>query len=159
MNLNNPKDMWDKLRNVYTKVGQRVVYLIFQELFNYPKVNKAKRYNKSVIQIFAEVQYPYKRLRIAITSGHDLYNTFAIVISLDTLDDNFDITTTSLLEIGNMIIDQIQSILQSKEAKNLSKQSIRAVRDIAMTFRDNYSRKKKGITKVITNNNECFNYH
>lgn len=94
-----------------------------------------------------------------MTSGHDLCNTFAIVISLDTLHNNFDTTTTSLLEIGNMIIDQIQNILQSKETKNLSKQSIRAVRDIAMTFRDNYSRKKKGTTKIITNNNECFNYY
>ena len=35
----------------------------------------------------------------------------AIVIALDTLYDNFETTIASLLETGNKIIDQIQSIL------------------------------------------------
>ena len=46
INFNNLKSMWDKLKNIYIKIGQKV---IFQELFNYPKINKPKRYNKSVM--------------------------------------------------------------------------------------------------------------
>ncbi len=35
----------------------------------------------------------------------------AIIIVFDSLYENFDITTISLLKTGNKIIDQIQSIL------------------------------------------------
>ncbi len=92
------------------------------------------------MQIFAEVRYLFKRLRTAMTQGRDLLDTIAIVIALDTLHDNFDTTTASLLESGDNTIDQIQSILQSKETKNISKRTKGAVRDLAMAFRD---RKRK----------------
>lgn len=57
MDFKDPKNIWDKLKSVCTKIGQGVVYLILQELFNYLKINKPKGYNKSVMQIFAEVRY------------------------------------------------------------------------------------------------------
>lgn len=75
----------------------------------------------------------------------------AIMIALDFLQKGFDITTTSLLETGDKTIDQIQSILQLKEAKNLSKQVTKSVRDLAMAFLD---RKKKANT-----NNKYYNCH
>lgn len=47
MDLNNLKDIWDKLKNVYIKIDQGIVYSIFQQLFNnYLKVNKSKKYDK-----------------------------------------------------------------------------------------------------------------
>lgn len=46
INFDSLKDMWDKLKSKYSKVGQKVVYSILQELFNYPKINKLKKYNK-----------------------------------------------------------------------------------------------------------------
>ncbi len=55
MDIKDPKQMWDKLKNVCTEMGQGVVYSIFQELFHYPSITKLKGYKKSVIQIFAEV--------------------------------------------------------------------------------------------------------
>ncbi len=58
---------------------------------------------------------------MTITLIQDLWDTIAIVIILDTLYDDFETTITSLLESGDKIINQIQSILQSKEAKNISK--------------------------------------
>ena len=36
------------------------MYLIIQKLFNYLKINKPKKYNKLVIQIFIKVCYLYK---------------------------------------------------------------------------------------------------
>lgn len=40
MDLEDPKEMWDKLTNICTEIGQGVVYSILQELLNYPKINK-----------------------------------------------------------------------------------------------------------------------
>lgn len=39
--------------------------------------------------------------------GRDLWDIIAIVIALNLLDSDFDITTTSLLKTGNKTIDQI----------------------------------------------------
>lgn len=144
MDFKDPKEMWDKLKSICTKVGQEVVYSILQELPNYPKINKSKGYKKAIMQIFAKVKYLYKCLWTAITQGQDLWDTIAIVIALDSLHKNFDTITVSLLEIGDKTIDQIQSILQSKEAKNISKQATgKGISNHAMAFRNNNALKKK----------------
>lgn len=142
MDLKDPKEMWDKLKSICTEIGQGVVYSILQELLNYPKINKPKGYDKPVMQIFAEVRYLCKRLRAAMTPGRDLWDTIAIVIALDTLHDDFDTTTASLLETGDKTIDHIQSILQLKGAKNLSKRATGDIGDLAMAFRDNPMKRK-----------------
>lgn len=54
MDLEDPKDMWTKLKSICSEVGQGVVYSILQELPNYPRINKPKGYDKPVMQIFAE---------------------------------------------------------------------------------------------------------
>ncbi len=143
MDLKDPKEMWDKLKSVCTEVGQGVVDSILQELLHYPKITKPKGYEKPVMQIFAEVKYLCKCLRTAMTPNRDLWDTIAIVIALDSLHEDFDTTTASLLETGDKTIDQIQSILQSKEAKNLSKRAIRETSDLAMAFRDREGPKRK----------------
>ena len=151
MNLKNPKEMWEKLKSVCTEVGQGVVYLILLELFHYPSNNKPKEYEKPVMQVFAKVKYLCKRLRSAITPGRDLWDTIAIVIAFDSLHQDFDTTTASLLETGDKSIDEIQSIFQSKEAKNLSKRATGDARDLAMAFRD------KGSKRKANSNDECYN--
>lgn len=57
-----------------------------------------------------------------------------IVIVLNTLHNYFDTTISSLLEIRDKTIDQIESILQLKKVQNLSKRSIRTISKFAMTF-------------------------
>ena len=89
-----------------------------------------------------------------MTPGQDLWDTIAIVIALDSLHKDFDTTTASLLETGDKTIDQIQSILQSKEAKNLSKQATGSTGNLAMAFRD-----KSGSKKKANSNDECYNCH
>ena len=69
MDLKDPKKIWDKLKSICTKVGQGVVYSILQELLYYPKITKLKGYKKPVMQIFAEVKYLCKCLRLAMTQG------------------------------------------------------------------------------------------
>ena len=72
MDLKDLKEMWEKLKSVFIKVGQGVVYSILQKLFHYPSNNKPKGYDKPVMQVFAEVKYLCKRLRSAITLSRDL---------------------------------------------------------------------------------------
>lgn len=142
MDLKDSKEMWDKLKSICTKVGQGVVYSILQELFHYLKITKPKEYKKPVMQIFAKVKCLCKCLRMAMTPNRDFWNTIAIVITLDSLHEDFDTTIASLLETGDKTIDQIQSILQSKEAKNLSKQATGDTGDLVMAFRDKRPKKK-----------------
>lgn len=42
MDLEDPKEMWNKLKGICSEVGQGVVYSILQELLHYPAVNKPK---------------------------------------------------------------------------------------------------------------------
>ena len=107
------------------------------------------------MQIFAEVEYFYKCLQIVITSNQDFWDTIAVVIDLNTLYNDFKTTTMSLLEIRDKLIDKIQSILQFKEAKNISKYTTRGTEKLAMTFRNNINSFKR----KANNNEECFNYY
>ncbi len=122
-------------------------------MLHYPKITKPKGYEKPVMQIFAEVKYLCKRLQTAMTPGRDLWDIIVIFITLDYLHEDFDTTTASLLETGDKMIDEIQSILQSKEAKNLSKQATGDTGDLAMAFRD------KGPKKKANSNDEYYNCH
>ncbi len=99
--------MWDKLKGIYIKVGQGVVYSVLQKHLYYFKITKPKGYEKPVIQIFAKVKYLCKCFCSAMTPGRDFWDTIAIVIALDSLYKNFDTTITSLLETDDKTIDQI----------------------------------------------------
>lgn len=89
------------------------------------------------MQIFAEVQYFCKHFQTAMTPEQDLWDMIAIIIILNTLYNNFDTTIARLLETKVKLIDQIQSILQLKEVKNISKQTTRVVEDLAITYKKN----------------------
>lgn len=142
MDLKDPKEMWDKLKSTCIKVSQKVVYSILQELLYYPKITKLKRYKKPVMQIFVKVKYFCKRFCLAITPGQDFQNIIIIIIALNLLYKIFDTTTASLLETSDKTINQIQSIFQLKEAKNLSKQANRGIGNLAMAFKDKNEPKK-----------------
>lgn len=66
---------------------------------------------------------------------------------------NFITTTVSLLKTGDKTIDQNQTILQSKEAKNLSKHATGDTGDLAIAFRD------KSPSKKANSDDKCYNYY
>lgn len=111
MDLEDLKEMWDKLVSICSKISQKVAYSIFQELLNYLRINKLKKYDKSVMQIFVEVEYLCKCFYTMMNLRQDIWDTIAIIIALKILYNNFDIITTSLLESKNKIINQIFNIL------------------------------------------------
>lgn len=129
MNLKDPKKMWDILKNIWSEIRHGMVYFILQELLNYSRINKPKGYNKFVMQIFVEVQYFCKRLKTPMILGWNCWDNIAIVIALDSLYDNFNMTMASLLKIENRTVNQIQSIIQLKKAKNISKHITKAIKD------------------------------
>lgn len=135
IDIDDPKEMWKKLQSVCSQVGQGVIYSILQELFNYPKVSNPKGYEKTITSVFADVRLLTKRLRAALTPGRDIYDSIAIVIALDLIHEDFDTKTSSLLGTGDKTIDEIQQILCSAEAKNLSKKATGVTNDVAMSFR------------------------
>lgn len=49
MNLKDSKEMKDKLKNIYTKIDQDVVYSIFQKLFYFFNTTKPKEYKKPIM--------------------------------------------------------------------------------------------------------------
>lgn len=67
----------------------------------------------------------------------------SIIIAFDILYNNFDNTTTSLVEIENKIIDKIQNILQFIKAKNINKQVIRRMENIVLVLKKNNNVYKK----------------
>lgn len=83
------QEMWHKLRTACSQVDQRVVYLILQELLDYTRNNKPKRFEKPVMSIFADVRFLIKQLRDDITPGRDIWNSITIVVALNSLHDNF----------------------------------------------------------------------
>lgn len=55
------KEIWDKFKSISAKIEQRVVYLIFYELFYYLKINKPKGYKNCIMQIFIKEKNSYKQ--------------------------------------------------------------------------------------------------
>lgn len=106
------------------------------------------------MQIFAKLKYLCKCLQTAMMPNQDLWDIIAIVIVLNSLHNNFDTITTSLLKTGNKSILKIQNILQSKEAKNINKYTIRETIELVMVFR-NYN----GSKQKVLSYKECFNCH
>lgn len=107
--ITDPREMWEKLRTVYSQVGQEVVYSILQELLNYLRNTKPKGFEKSVMSIFADVRFLVKRLQSAITPNRDIWDSIAIVVALDSLHDDFETATASMLERGDKTIKEIET--------------------------------------------------
>lgn len=121
MDINNPKDMWDILTKICLEVGQGMVYSVLQNILNYPRVKKPKRCDKSAIEIFVEVRFFSKRLKAVMIARRNPFDTIAIIIILDILYHDFELTIASILETVDKTIEEIQSIIQSKKIKYKAK--------------------------------------
>lgn len=92
-----------------------------------------------------------KYFNLTLTPNSCFQDIISIVIIFNSLYKNFDITIANLLKIDNKIIIKIQSIIQSKKIKNLSKQVIGSVGNLVIIFQ----RKKKKINPY----DKCYNYY
>ena len=69
-----------------------------------------------------------------MTKRRDPFKTIAIVIALDTLYDNYNTTTASMFKTGNKSINEIFTIIQSKEAKFKNKHATGNMGNAAMSI-------------------------
>ena len=127
-----PHRSWETLRRVCSQIGQGVVYSILKELLNYPRVVKPLGYEKRANTIFAEVKQLVQRLQSAVTEHQTIWDSITLVVALDSLHDDFEITTTPLLHSGDKDLEEIQQIVTSTEAANMAKRASGQTADLAM---------------------------
>lgn len=106
------------------------------------------------MSIFADVRVLIKRLRAAIAPNRDIWDSIAIVVALDSLHDDFEATTASMLERGDQTIEEIQQILASAEAKLISKRATGVTGDLVMVSRGRNFGKRK-----VASSDKCYNCH
>lgn len=71
------------------------------------------------------------------------------MICFDLLHKDFNTITTNFLKVSYKIINQIQSILQSKKGKNICKQATKGgISDLTMAFKDKSTRTGKAISEI-----------
>lgn len=86
----------------------------------------------------------------SITPNRNIWDSIAIVIALDFLHNDFEITTVTILEPGDKMINKIQHILTSVKAKFISKCATGVIGDLAMMFKDqNLTKKSKQQKQVL----------
>lgn len=88
-----------------------------------------------------------------MTEERNLFEIITIVIALDILYNDFDTTTASMLKMENKSINEIFTIIQSKEVKLKNKQVMRNIGDAVLTFCVFPPKKKE------TYDNLCYNCH
>ena len=152
-----PHRSWETLRQVCSQVGQGVVYSILKELLNYPCVAKPLRYKKKATAIFAEVKHlvQVKCLLAVITEHRTIWDSITLVVALDSLHDDFEMTIAPLFHLGDKDLEEIQLIVTSTEAANLAKRATGITRDLAMVARKKRSQQQSPKSRP---NEECFNY-
>ena len=149
-----PHRSWETLRRVCSQVGQGVVYSILKELLNYPRVVKPLGYEKRATTIFAEVKQLIQRLQSAVTEHRTIWDSITLVIALDLLHDDFEMTTAPLLHLGDKDLEEIQQIVTSTEAANMAKQATSQTADLAMMTRKRLDGRQQ--TPNPKANEECF---
>lgn len=111
MDIYNSRNIWNIFKRIFSEVCQGMIYSILQEFLNYLYMHKPKAYNKSVVEIFIEVPFLYKQLKVAIIARHNLIHRIAIVIILNSLYNNFKAITTNMFKTRNKTIEEIKGII------------------------------------------------
>ncbi len=76
-------------------------------MFNNPKINKPKGYNKLMTSFFVDMQLLTKCLRATLMLNKDIYESIAIIIAPNSIHINFDTKLSNFLETGNKTINKI----------------------------------------------------
>ena len=119
---------------------------------NYLHVVKLLGYEKKATTIFAEVKQLVHHLQSAVTEQRTIWNSITLVVALDSLNYDFEMTTAPLLHSGDKDIEEIQQIVTSNEAANLAKRVVGATADLTMM-----AKRKQPKRSDSRQNEECFN--
>ena len=145
---------WETFRRVCSQVGQGVVYSILKELLNYPRVAKPLGYEKKATTIFAKVKQLVQRLQSAVTEQRSIWESITLVVAVNLLHNDFEMTTAPLLYSGNKDLEEIQQIVPSTEAANLAKRAVGAITNLALMAKKTQLERYPAKPKT---NKECAN--
>lgn len=120
------------MESICLQIEQEIIYLTLQGFLTYSKNNLLEEYNKTSNTIFANVWLFARQLRATIILERDICNSFAIVITLNYFYKNFALTIAVFNHKGEKILNKIQTVLLSKEAKLWSKYIIRLINNLAI---------------------------
>lgn len=88
-----PYRSWETFQQICSQVGQKIVYSILKDLLNYLYIAKPLRYKKKVTAIFAKVKHLVQHLQVVIMGHKTIWDSITLIVALDSLHNNFEITT------------------------------------------------------------------
>ena len=127
-----PHWWWEILRQVCSQIGQDVIYSILKKLLNYPRIMKLLGYEKKATTIFTEVKQLVQRFQSTVIEQRTIWDSITLVVALDWLHDNFEMTTTPFLHSDKKDIKKIQQIVIFTKKANLPKYVVGATADLTM---------------------------
>lgn len=111
-------------------------------------------YEKKAIIIFAEVKQLVQYFQSAITEYCTIWNSITLVVALNSLHDDFEITIVPLLHSGNKDLKKIQQIITSTKVANMAKQATSQITDLTMMAKKKTDSRQQ--FQKPKNNEECF---
>lgn len=113
---------------------------------------KPLRYKKKATTIFAEVKEIVQHLQSAVTKQWIIWDRINLVVTLDSLQDDFEMTTVPFLYSGDKDIEEIQQIVTSTKVANLAKRTVGVKANLTMM-----AKKKQSEKSDLRQNEEYFN--
>ena len=113
-------------------------------------------YEKKATTIFAEVKQLVQRLQSTVTEHRSIWDNIILIVALDSLHDDFELTIMPLLHFGDKDLEEIQQIVTSTKAINMVKQATGQTADLAMIAKKRSDRRQQ--PQKLKPNEEYFNY-
>lgn len=95
-----------------------------------------------------------QRLQSAVTEHRTIWDSITLVVALDSLHDDFEMTTTPLLHSGDKDLEEIQQIVTSTKGANLAKRITGLTGNLAMITKRKQPDRQQG--QSARQNKECF---
>ena len=89
-------------------------------------------YEKKATTIVVKVKQLVQRLQSAVTEHQTIWDSITLVVALDSLHNNFEMTTVPFLHYGDKDLEKIQQVVTSIKTANMAKQAIGQTADLAM---------------------------
>lgn len=106
-------------------------------LLNYFKIVKLLDHKKKAITIFAEMKKLVQYLESAVTEQRTIFESITLVVILNLLHKDFEMTTAPFLYSGNKNFKKIQQIVLFNKAANMAKYVIRVITNLTIMAKKN----------------------
>lgn len=106
-------------------------------MLNYFKIVKLLGYKKKAITIFAEMNKLIQYLESVVTKQRTIFGSITLVVILNLLHKDFEITIAPYLYSGNKNFKKIQQIVLFNKAANIAKHANRVITNLTIMAKKN----------------------